>query len=118
MTSAYDAGTIPPIRLHHRLRIAREWAQLEQSELAELIGISRNSVSTAERGVTQPRRITLNAWAFATGVPVTWLQTGHGPTGGSPDGPAAGDGDGQPATCGLKVRQRRHVFSVGFSDAA
>jgi len=57
----YERGLIPPIQVHHRLRIAREWANLEQGELAERIGISRNSVSAAERGVTRPRKITLNA---------------------------------------------------------
>lgn len=79
MTSAYERGQIPPIQVHHRLRIAREWANLEQGELAERIGISRNSVSAAERGVTRPRKITINAWALATGVPASWLRTGEVP---------------------------------------
>jgi len=51
--------------VHHRLRIAREWAGLEQGELADRIGISRQSVGSAERGRSHPRRITLNAWALA-----------------------------------------------------
>ena len=89
MTSAYEAGRIPEIQVHHRLRIARETANLEQAELAERIGISRQSVSNAEQGRTQPRKITVNAWALATGVPATWLQTGKTPAG--PDGPGGGD---------------------------
>lgn len=40
MTTAYDVGEIPPIGVHHRLRIAREWANLEQSELSERTGIA------------------------------------------------------------------------------
>ena len=71
MTSAYEHGQVPEIQVHHRLRIAREWAQLEQTDLAERIGISRQSVSKAESGKAHPRRITLNAWALATGVPAT-----------------------------------------------
>ncbi|QKY80038.1 immunity repressor [Gordonia phage Doggs] len=90
MTSAYESGKIPEIQVHHRLRIAREWAGLEQSELADRIGISRQSVSKAESGKTEPRRITLNAWALATGVPVSWLRNGETP---GTDGPG-GDGDG------------------------
>lgn len=67
MTSAYETGQVPQIQVHHRLRIAREWANLEQAELAERMGISRTSVSAAEKGHTSPRRITLNAWhAYVT----------------------------------------------------
>jgi transcriptional regulator with XRE-family HTH domain len=80
MTSAYEGGVVPVIEVRHRLRIAREHAGLEQEQLADLIGISRTSIGNAERGVVHPRRITLNAWALATGVPVTWLLTGHGPS--------------------------------------
>lgn len=74
MTSAYEAGGIPEIQVHHRLRIAREWANLEQEELAERMGITRQSVGSAERGRTKPRKITLNAWALACGVPASWLR--------------------------------------------
>lgn len=89
MTSAYESGNVPEIQVHHRLRIAREFAHLEQQQLADRIGISRNSVSSAELGRTKPRKITLNAWALATGVPVTWLITGQTP--GRPgDGPGGG----------------------------
>jgi transcriptional regulator with XRE-family HTH domain len=73
MTTAYEMGKVPPILVHHRLRIAREFAGLEQEQLAELIGVSRNTISNAENGRRKPRRITLNAWALATGVPVSWF---------------------------------------------
>lgn len=86
MTSAYDAGSIPEIKVHHRLRIAREEAGLEQGQLAELTGISRQSISAAESGRVAPRKVTLNAWALATGVPVTWLQTGTSPSGPDDEG--------------------------------
>ena len=93
MTSAYETGHVPEIQVHHRLRIAREFANLEQGELAERIGISRTSVSAAELGRTQPRKITLNAWALATGVPVTWLTTGQAPTMGPDGGGSKGSSD-------------------------
>lgn len=85
MTSAYESGEVPPIEVRHRLRIAREYARLDQRELAERIGISRTSVGNAETGYVHPRRITLNAWALACGVPVSWLMTGQTSPGG--DGP-------------------------------
>ncbi|OZD75191.1 XRE family transcriptional regulator [Rhodococcus sp. 05-339-2] len=89
MTTVYDQGRAPEIQPRHRLRIAREEAGLEQAELAERIGISRQSVSNAESGKTSPRKLIFNAWALATGVPVSWLQTGtvESPR---PDGPDGG----------------------------
>ncbi|MGP3708535.1 helix-turn-helix domain-containing protein, partial [Gordonia paraffinivorans] len=90
MTSAYEAGRIPEIGVHHRLRIARETAKLSQQELADAIGISRQSVSNTESGSSKPRKITLNAWALATGVPVSWLEKGETPAG--PNGPDEGGG--------------------------
>lgn len=92
--SAYEAGTPPPILLRQRLRIAREHAGLEQDELADMIGVSRNTISNAESGKVHPRRITLNAIALATGVPVSWFlegdedgQSGPGGGAGQPDPP-------------------------------
>lgn len=85
MTSAYETGAVPPIEVRHRLRIAREYAGLEQDELAELIGVSRNTVSNAEKGRVHPRKITINAWALACGVPASWIWTGQHPTD-RPDG--------------------------------
>jgi transcriptional regulator with XRE-family HTH domain len=97
MTSAYDQGTIPPIELRHRLRIAREAAGLEQSELADAIGVSRNTIGNIEKGKlkTPPRKIIINAWALACGVPVSWLINGAeppaGPSGGAPTAPIPAD---------------------------
>jgi DNA-binding XRE family transcriptional regulator len=77
MTSAYEAGHIPPVLLRHRLRIAREYAGYEQDELAELIGVSRNTIGNAEVGRVKPRRITLRAWAFHCEVPLSWIEGGE-----------------------------------------
>lgn len=67
---------MPEWTLADRLRKARESAGLEQTELAELAGISRATISAAENGA-RPARATLRLWALATGVPVTWLETGQ-----------------------------------------
>ncbi|WP_089244775.1 helix-turn-helix transcriptional regulator [Rhodococcoides kyotonense] len=67
----------PEIKIHHRMRIAREEAGFEQGQLAELVGVSRNTISAAEKGRTAPRRILINAWAVACDVPVDWLITGE-----------------------------------------
>lgn len=110
MTSAYERGNIPEIQLHHRLRIAREYAQLEQSELADRMGISRTSVSAAESGRKSPRRITLNAWALACGVPASWLLTGQEPVTPPPVTPEPPTGDQSVVLFPVKVTAL-HPFS-------
>lgn len=111
MTSAYNQGEIPDVLPRHRLRIAREHAGLDQSQLAEFIGVSRNTISNAETGNVAPRKIVVNAWALACGVPVTWIWTGEPPavpppTSGlgitSPDSPRV-----IPLTSAIFARQRR-----------
>jgi len=90
MTSAYEQGAVPTIQVRHRLRIAREHAGLDQGQLAELIGVSRNTISNAECGAVQARKIVVNAWALACGVPASWITTGQTPNGGP--GPSSGLG--------------------------
>ena len=91
MTSAYETGAVPEIQVRHRLRIAREFAGLEQDDLAALMGVARNTVINAEKGHRKPRKIVLNAWALACGVPVSWIENGdtNMPTSG-PEGPGGG----------------------------
>lgn len=67
------------------------WAiGLDQQELAEAMGVSRSTVTNAERGNHGVRKIVLNAWSMATGVSAHWLQTGEAPA--SDDSPDGGDG--------------------------
>ncbi len=59
---------------------------MDQTALAEALGMSRQTVSNYERGATNPRRAVLLAWAMATGVDAKWLEAGdEAPT---PVGPA------------------------------
>ena len=76
MSTATIPLRVPTFNLSDRLRKARESAGLDQVQLSELIGISRTSISAAERGSTKPRKAVLIAWAFATRVPFEWLMTG------------------------------------------
>ena len=79
MTSAYNDGVCPQVQVRHRLRIAREHAGYDQGQLAELVGVSRNTISNAETGTVEPRKIVVNAWALACGVPADWIWTGKQP---------------------------------------
>jgi transcriptional regulator with XRE-family HTH domain len=66
-------GVVPPWTLPDRLRKAREYAALSQTELGEATGLSRRSVAGYEGGERAPRRHHLIAWALATGVDLDWL---------------------------------------------
>ena len=90
MTTLYEGGHAPQITQRHRLRIAREEAGYDQNTLAQAIGVSRNTINNAETGRVEPRRIVLNAWAMACGVPVSWIITGFEP--GQPSPPDGGNG--------------------------
>ena len=73
----YTRGTIPQITLPVRLRLAREHAGLQQAQLADLVGVARNTISRAESGAAAPGRPLLLSWAMATGVPLGWILTGE-----------------------------------------
>jgi transcriptional regulator with XRE-family HTH domain len=70
-------GLVPQWTLGDRLRKAREIASLNQSEMAEQIGIARNSIANYEGGKYEPPRPVMIAWAFRTGVALDWLETGR-----------------------------------------
>jgi len=115
MTSAYESGQVPPIEIRHRLRIAREFAGLEQEELAELIGVSRTTIGNAETGRVKPRKITLNAWAYACGVPVSWIESGGEAP---PPPPHTRGGRGGTQNGAPSKRRRRTNYSVDCLVAA
>ena len=70
---------VPAFDLTDRLRKAREIAGYDQSEFAEVLGITRQSIGNYESGRRTPARPYLIAWADRCGVDLTWLETGHEP---------------------------------------
>lgn len=76
---------IPEWTQGDRLRKARELTGMGQREFAEHIGVSHQTVTNAEKGHREVRKITMNAWSLATSIPVEWLMSGTAPQ---------GDGDG------------------------
>lgn len=65
---------IPQWTLGDRLRKARAETGLSQEEFARLILVSEGTVANYEAGATQhPKRLVLEQWAKATGVPYWWL---------------------------------------------
>lgn len=93
---------IPILSMGNRLRLARETAGLEQGQLAELLEISRGSISAYERDITVPKGLVLRAWAFETDVDEWWLRTGKpGPEDPGPGFRRVAGGGFEPPTSGL-----------------
>lgn len=67
---------IPSFDMGDRLRKAREHTGLGVRAFAAELGVSHGTVTNAEKGHRDVRRITLNAWSHVTGVPVEWLLHG------------------------------------------
>lgn len=78
--STQSGGVIPHFTVADRLRKAREAAGLDQTGLARRMGVSRGTISNTERGVVSVRRPMVGAWSLATGVPVSWIETGEDPS--------------------------------------
>ena len=58
-------------------------------EFADQIGVSPDTLTSAEKDRRKVRAITINAYALATGVDRKWLETGEAPAG--PRGPDGGE---------------------------
>lgn len=72
--------TFPTWTLQDRITKARTHAGLNQSELAQKMGLSRNTLGRWESGANTPTEKNLQALAEATGVPVEWFyqdETSH-----------------------------------------
>lgn len=65
--------TFPTWTLQDRITKARTHAGLNQSELAQKMGLSRNTLGRWESGANTPTEKNLQALAEATGVPVEWF---------------------------------------------
>lgn len=74
-----ETGVIPQFGISHRVRLAREYAGMQQGELAEKTGLSRTSIANIERGSNMPHKKSIAAMASVTGVDHKWLATGKAP---------------------------------------
>lgn len=101
MTTLSVPGAIPGWTLADRLRKARAHAGMDQSQLAEMLEVSRGTVANYERATVPARPLMVKMWAMATGVDAEWLRTGEDPRQGEPDGGlesyAARESNPQPA---------------------
>lgn len=89
MTQDMVSGVVPEWTRGDRLRKARTLTGLTTRDFADRIGVAQKTVTDAENDKRENvRKILLNAWSLATGVPVAWLEhgivtvEGQGPDGG------------------------------------
>ena len=87
MTSSPAEGKVPQFDMADRLRKALREADLSVQDIAEYIGVSRNTVGAWINGRTVPNKASLMLWAMRTGVPLEWLRTGESP---HQEGPGGG----------------------------
>lgn len=59
-----------------RLTRARKVAGIERKRMADILGVTPQSVSNYESGKSPLGKLQVNAWAVATEVDVEWLKTG------------------------------------------
>lgn len=99
---------VPEWSLGDRLRKARSLTGMTAAQFAEHIGVSDSTVNSAEGDKRAVRRITLNAWAMATGVSLEWLETGVSAAP-PPDRPSGQPGNSLAALTERKRSRARHA---------
>lgn len=70
------SGQYTDCEIGKRIKIMRKLRGLTQSGLADLVGVTRPTVISWERGVTVPVLYTLRRLAETLGVTLEWLMEG------------------------------------------
>lgn len=74
--SPSHSSSIPTWTLGDRLAKALDHSGVSVADMADELGVSRNTVGNYIAGRTAPKRAVVAAWALLTGVPRDWLLTG------------------------------------------
>lgn len=90
MTQQQTAATVPEWTMGDRLGKALGHAGIGVGEMADYLGVSRNTVGNYINDRRSIPRPTLMLWAMRTGVPLEWLESGE--MGGSTPPPNPGPG--------------------------
>lgn len=76
MTAQMEPSGLPEWTLGDRMSKALRHAGVGVSEMADYLGVARNTVSTWLHDRIHPSRQTLLLWSVRTGVPLEWIETG------------------------------------------
>ena len=74
-----EKGVVPVFDLADRMSKALREGRVSVAEMAEYLGVHRNTLGRYLSGASAPKRQTLRLWALRTGVPFKWLETGAEP---------------------------------------
>ena len=77
MTTNTDTANIPMFTRGDRMAKALEHSRVTVSEMADYLGVSRQTIGNWMHGRTQPSKGDLRLWAMRTGVPLEWIETGR-----------------------------------------
>lgn len=79
-----ETRSVPEWDVVDRLKKSLRHAEMDSADIAQALGVRRETVSRWLNGKVPVNTRTLQAWAVATGVDVVWLTTGaaNRPTGG------------------------------------
>lgn len=72
----YSELHIPQFTLADRLYKAMDVSGVKSPEMAEYLGVTRETVSRYRNGGSTPRLSVIRAWSMKTGVDFEWLRTG------------------------------------------
>ncbi len=76
-TEVTPGVAVPEFDLADRMRKALRTSGVGVQEMADYLGVARNTVSTWINGRIVPDTRTLRLWALRTGVPFEWLERGE-----------------------------------------
>lgn len=76
-TQATPGVAVPEFDLADRMRKALRASGVGVQEMADYLGVARNTVSTWINGRIEPSTQTKRLWALRTGVPFEWLERGE-----------------------------------------
>ena len=76
-TEAAPGVAVPEFDLADRMRKALRTSGVGVQEMADYLGVARNTVSTWINGRIEPSTQTKRLWALRTGVPFEWLDRGE-----------------------------------------
>jgi len=97
-TMTTDPGRVPDWTIGDRLSKALRSSGIGVQEMAQSLGLSRNTLTNYLHDKTRVPRPTLILWAMRTGVSLSWLETGIPPEDGDdPDALPWFDSNEQPS---------------------
>ena len=91
MTIQQYGERIPRLTLGWRLRMALSDSGLSVEDMADKLGVSRQTVGRWMSDAVEPRRAFVAQWALLTGISHSWIVTGEGSAGPDSD-PDPGSG--------------------------